>query len=164
MGSGLATRLLIQMKKEYADRFKFSLFDMGMMLLISFASVAGNFQWKRIYWLAEMPVFIFVLALSVLGAVFLFLKGPRKIKWGVADYLVIFYFVYLVTRALITYYPGLPTDRIWIIIASFLFPIKRFPIRWFNRQLCSYYSMGRISGSVSCNYRYTSKDGIASQL
>lgn len=119
--SALTWVLLIQMKKEYADRFKFSIFDIGILLLISFASAVGNFHWKRIYWLAEMPVYIFVLALSVLGAVFLFLKGPEKIKWGVADYLLIFYFVYLVTRTFIAYYPGLPTDKIWIIIASCLF-------------------------------------------
>lgn len=113
--------MLMMMKNEYTYRFKFLFFDIGILLLISFASFAGNFQWKRIYWLAEMPVFIFVLALSVLGTVFLSLKGPEKIRWGVADYLVISYFVYLVTRAFISYYPGLPTDRIWVIIASLLF-------------------------------------------
>lgn len=109
------------MKKEYADRFKFSFFDIGILILISFASVAGNFQWKRLYWLAEMPVFIFVLLLSILGVVMLIFKRPGKIRWGVVDCLLIFYFLYLFFHSVTTYFPSLPSDRIWIIIATFLF-------------------------------------------
>ncbi|MGE8426262.1 MAG: O-antigen ligase family protein [Sphingobacterium sp.] len=109
------------MKKEYTNRFKFALVDTGIMLLVSFASVAGNFQWKRIYWLAEMPVFIFVLALAVVAIIMLSFKRSENNRFGVTDGLVAFYFLYLFARAYIAYYPDCPADRIWIPLASFLF-------------------------------------------
>ncbi len=113
--------VLMLMKKECTNRFKFTLVDTGLMLLVSFASVAGNFQWKRVYWLAEMPVFIFVLALAVVAIVTLSFKRSANNRFGVIDGLVAVCYLYLLTRAFIAYYPSGPTDRIWVIIASLLF-------------------------------------------
>ncbi|WP_336838264.1 O-antigen ligase family protein [Sphingobacterium siyangense] len=109
------------MKKEYTNRFKFSLVDISLLLLVSLASVAGNFPCKRVYWLSEMPVFIFAMALTMVGIIMLSFKRSENNRFRSIDRLVVIYFLYLFARAFIEYYPDAPTDRVWIVIVSLLF-------------------------------------------
>ncbi|WP_167457271.1 O-antigen ligase family protein [Sphingobacterium detergens] len=109
------------MIKEYTGRFKFSLADSAITLLIAFASVMGNFEWKRIYWLAEMPQFIFLLLLSGLVILIFGNQKAGSIRLGVIDGLVILFFLYLISRSVIASYPESPSTRIYIPVATFIF-------------------------------------------